>query len=95
MEKVDYELIAKNGWGPECVPRLQIAVYVMCGGGFLGRSAAEQPADFYLDDRVSRRPYKGAEILQAVKTLAAIAKASGMNPYHLPEMPNFHNCGIW
>ncbi len=73
----------------------QIAVYVMCGGGFLGRFAAEQPADFYIDDRVGRLPYRRKEIMQAVQVLAVIAEARGLDPRKMPKMPEIHNCGIF
>jgi len=74
---------------------LQTVVYVMTGGGFLGRFAAEQPADFYIDDRVGRLPYRRKEIMQAVQVLAAIAEGRGLNPHKMPKMPDFHNCGIF
>ena len=72
----------------------QLVVYVMCGGGMLGRLAAEQPADFYIDSRYGRLPYKKAEILQAVQVLATIASARGLDPHNLPSLPGFHACGI-
>ena len=74
---------------------LQVAVYVMCGGGFLGRFAAEQPADFYIDDRCGRLPYRRKEVMQAVGVLAACAQDRGLDPHHLPAMPDFHACGVW
>jgi len=74
---------------------LQIAVYVMAGGGFLGRFAAEQPADFYIDDRCGRLPYGRKDIAQAVETLKTIAEAQGLDPHHLPAMPDFHGCGVF
>lgn len=82
------------------VGTLQTAVYVMCGGGMLGRSAAEQPGNFYIDnfyidDRVGRLPYKRLEILQAVAVLAAVAKAMGFDPLKMPDMPDFYNCGVF
>ena len=74
---------------------LQVAVYVMCGGGFLGNFAAGQPADFYIDDRCGRLPYGRKAIMQAVAVLTASATARGLNPHHMPAMPEFHNCGIF
>jgi hypothetical protein len=44
---------------------LQTVVYIMCGGGILGHFAAEQPADFYIDDRVGKLAYPKRQILQA------------------------------
>lgn len=95
MFKLDFDAVKQSGWSKESVTPMQVAVYVMCGGGFLGRMAAEQPAYFYIDDRVGRLPYRKNEIEQAVKALAVIAEANGLDPHHLPEMPRFHNCGIF
>jgi hypothetical protein len=73
----------------------QTAVFVMCGGGFLGRMAAEQPADFYIDDRCGKLPYPRRAIMQAVQALAIIAKANGLDPHKMPESPRFHACGVF
>ena len=85
---------AVPGFGPEIIPLHQVAVYVMCGGGFLGHFAAEQPADFYIDDRVGRLPFRRSEICYAVRTLAQIAKSRGLNPHDLPPLPVLHSFGI-
>lgn len=77
------------------IPAMQVAVYVMCGGGFLGRAAAERPGDFYIDDRVSGLPYNRTKIRRAVEALAVAAKASGIDPFHLPEMPHFDGMGVF
>jgi hypothetical protein len=74
---------------------LQTVVFVMCGGGMTGRFAAEQPADFYIDDRCGRLPYRRKDIIQAVRVLAAIAEARGLDPHKLPRRPDFHACGIF
>ena len=74
---------------------LQVAIHVMCGGGLVGRFASEQPADFYIDDRCGRLPYRRKEIMQAVQVLATIATARGLDPHHLPHAPDFHSCGIF
>lgn len=73
----------------------QIMVYTMCGGGFLGRFAAEQPGDFYIDMRVGGLPFPKREIEQAVRVLATIAKLAGLNPKQMPAMPKIHNSGIF
>lgn len=93
MIKVNLENLKASGWKAETIPAMQIAVYVMCGGGHLGRFAAEEPKDFYIDDRVAGLPYKREEIIQAVAVLAAIARINGIT--ELPEMPRFHNMGIF
>jgi len=77
------------------IEAMQVAVYVMCEDGMLGRLAACQPADFYIDKRVGRLPYPKRIIEQAVKVLAIIAEAKGLNAHNLPDMPMFHNCGIF
>lgn len=81
-------------WGAETIPTMQVAVYMMCGGGFLGKMAAEQPADFYIDSRCGKLPYGRREIMQAVQVLAIAAGANGLDPHHMPEMPRFHNMGV-
>lgn len=95
MKHLNQERIAESGWGGETIPPMQVTVYVMCGGGFLGRFAAEQPMDFYIDDRVGCLPYSREEIYQAVETLKTIAAANGIDPHRLPAMPSFHNMGIF
>lgn len=88
--------ISTSGWTIESIPAMQVAVFVMCGGGMVGRSAAESPEGFYIDDRVTvRMPYSQKKIYKAVKTLAAIATANGLNPRKLPQMPNFHNMEVF
>lgn len=71
----------------------QMFVFTMCGGGLLGRSAAEQPDEFYIDSRVGRLPYPKKEILQAVKVLAILAKVMGLHK-KLPQLPFFHASGV-
>ena len=95
MKHLNQERVAESGWGGETIPTMQTAVYVMCGGGFLGRFAAEQPMDFYIDDRVGCLPYSKEEIYQAVETLKTIAIANGLNPRRLQLVPSFHNMGIF
>lgn len=87
------ETMALNTHQRDALKAHQVAVYVMCGGGFLGRFAATQPANFYIDPRAGRLPYPRREIEQAVACLAADAEAAGLDPHRLPEFPHFHNCG--
>jgi len=93
---LDFEAIKKNApqW-KDGIGLMQVAVYVMAGGGLIGRLAAEQPADFYVDTRVSRRPYGLRDLSRAVKVLAVIADANGLNPHNMPKMPNLHNLAIF
>jgi len=95
MYKLDQEKVKESGFKAESIPNMQIVVYVMCGGGFLGRLAAEQPANFYIDDRVGRLPYGKKEIYQAVETLKTIAEVNGLNAHNLPFLPSFHNMGVF
>ena len=95
MRRLNQERVAESGWSAGTIPSMQVAVYVMCGGGFLGRFAAEQPMDFYIDDRVGCLPYSREEIYQAVETLKTIVIAKGMDPHRLLTMPSFHNMGIF
>ena len=71
----------------------QIVVYVMCGGGLIGRSHAEQPRNAYVGDRVSKRPYPRRSIAQATAVLALMAEIAGLN--HLPEMVDIHGSGVF
>jgi hypothetical protein len=95
MYKLDQKAVAESGFKADTVPAMQTAVFVMCGGGFLGKFAAEQPEQFYIDTRVGKLPFPKKEILQAVKTLVTIATANGLNARKMPEMPRFHNMGIF
>jgi hypothetical protein len=81
-------------FGPEIIGVHQVAIFVLCGGGHLGRWAAENPADFYLADRVGRLPYGLEDIRRAVATLTKIAQTQGLNPHDLPVMPLLHSFGI-
>lgn len=82
---------------------LQVAVYVMCGGGMLGRFAAEQPAEFYIDMRVGKLPYPKKDILQAVTFLDAISTSAGFDTsgfgkdgkLKMPAMPDLPGCWVW
>lgn len=79
----------------ENIRALQVAVYVMCGGGMIGKFAAEQPADFYIDQRVGRLNYPTRKIYQAVTVLRACAVAAGLDPRRMPPMPDFHSCWVF
>ncbi len=68
------------------LPFMQVALYVMCGGGFVGRSFAEQPKSAYLDDRISKRPFKPNAIEAARLELVHVAEIAGLNPENLPTM---------
>ena len=74
---------------------LQTVVFVMCGGGMLGRMAAEQPFDFYIDSRCGKLPYPKTAIMNAVSVLAEIAALNGLDPHNLPHQPDFPNCGVF
>jgi len=96
MITLDQEKVKKSaGTCKHWIQTMQVVVYTMAGGGQLGALASEQPADFYIDARVGKLPYKRKEIYQAVKTLATIAEANGLDPCRLDPIPPFHNMGIF
>ena len=96
MIKLDMNKVKASDFGGiEHLRRLQIVVYVMCGGGLLGNFAATQPADFYIDTRAGKLPYKNREITQAVSVLVTFAEKQGLNPHKLTFDNNFHSCGIF
>jgi hypothetical protein len=96
--KAQHEVLVRDvvplGLGPEIIMLHQVAVYVIAGGGHLGRWAAENPADFYLDQRTGKLPFSRDDILRAVATLARIATAHGFDPHELPTMPLLHSFEI-
>lgn len=81
----------------------QVALYVMVGGGMIGRSYTQQPEGAYVDSRVSKRPYAQRAIDQMQKMLVVMAQVAGYDPSgfnrdgkpNLPEMPNFHGAGVF
>ena len=82
--------------------QLQVTAYTMCGGGLLGRLAAEQPKDFYIDPRVGRLPYAKRDIFQTVAVIIAYCEVLGVDPKNVrgiaPPGETFfdaHNCGIF
>jgi len=81
----------------EDIARMQTTVYTMCGGGLLGRLAAEQPADFYIDDRCGRLPFSRRTIENAVAILARCATLAGLNPHALTGVTTYrtHNLGAF
>ena len=62
---------------PELMRQTEVAIFTMIGGGFLGASAVNQPAEFYIDSRVGRLPYSKRAILQAVEILAQARRFAG------------------
>jgi len=77
------------------IKALQVAIYVMAGGGMIGRFAAEQPADYYHDTRTGQGAYSNRAVQQAVDVLARLAELNGLNPHKMARVPNFHYCGIF
>ena len=68
---------------------LQIAAYVMAGGGFIGEMAAEQPWGFYIDTRVGKRPYSTTKICNMVGCVKVFAETLGFNSTTIPKMKSF------
>lgn len=77
------------------IPFMQVAVFAACNGGGIGRMAAEQPADFYIDDRFGGLPFNRKIIEQAVNVLKIAAEIAGMDAHNMPKMPIFHNMGMF
>lgn len=82
-------------WIDTDIAVLQTAIYVACGGGWIGEMHANRPAEAYIDSRVGRLPYSRSEIENMKLVLIAMAEAKGLDPSNLPEMPRFHNCGVF
>ena len=95
LKTFDPDKCSESVTGQTAIQSLQVAVYVMSGGGLLGRMAAEQPADFYIDSRTGRLPYSKRSILQTVGVLKALAEHNGLDTHHTPPMPTFHKCGTF
>jgi hypothetical protein len=74
---------------------LQTVAFVAAGGGIIGRMYAESPADAYRDARAGKAPYNVSELENIRLTLIAMAEAYGLNPHKLPQMPQFHSCGVF
>jgi hypothetical protein len=91
------DLKAKGGKAKlrEEMQALRVAIYTMIGGGFIGNFAVNQPGDFYIDSRVSKRPYKQRDIYQAVAVLAVYFKVLKYTHANVPRLPHFHNCGVF
>jgi len=94
LDQSQMDHATKETWARELIGVHQIAVYVICGGGHLGRWAAENPAAFRMDDSVTRLPYSRDEVSRSVATLSRIAQAHGFNPHDLPCMPLLHSFGF-
>ena len=91
--------IAFSGWTraaqEEALKSGQIAVYVMQGGGLIGRMYAEQPADAYRDTRAGRARYNGTDSENARNALRVMAEVLGLDPHALPPMPALPGMGVW
>jgi hypothetical protein len=99
MKKTQPFIDAIQQWAPsrakEQVPAAQVAIYVMAGGGLIGRLYAEQPQDAYTDARAGRRPYGGKDLERARLILCALAARAGLDSREMPPMPRFHNLGVF
>jgi hypothetical protein len=81
-----------RSWSIETV---QVAIYIMAGGGLIGRFFAEQPADAYRDARAGRAPYPAKAVENMRKVLVAMAEVYGLDPHYLPPIPAFHHAGVF
>ena len=75
----------------------QVRVWGLLGPGwmFMYAFAAEQPADFYFDDRTGTTAFSKRHIEHEIAKFAKWAKDHHLNPKRLPPCPTFHNCGIF
>jgi len=73
---------------------LQVAAYVMAGGGMIGQMYAQQPADAYTDIRAGKRPYRADEVETVRQVLIAGCHALGLNPHDVP-MPALPGCWVF
>lgn len=80
---------------PDVVAATRVAVYVMVGGGMLGKSAVDDPWTFYIDLRVGRLPYAKRDIMHAVRDLATLCEAAGLHRNNMPPMVNIPNLGVF
>jgi hypothetical protein len=71
---------------------LQTALYVMCGGGWLGEVCAKQSEAFYSDSRNGKLPYPSKEVAQALSVFKIYLRVLGVVP---PRRTVFHNSGIF
>lgn len=70
--------------------QLQMTIYTMCGGGELGKNAANRPGLFVaIDDRTHNLPYHNDIILQSVKVLATYCEVLGLDPNNLNDRPTY------
>jgi hypothetical protein len=74
---------------------LQVAIYMACGGGWLGNIYAHSPGIATIDSSYGRLPYKRKEIEKMRLVLVAKAKHLNLDPNSLPKMPKLHNCGVF
>lgn len=77
------------------LPGTQLAIYVMTGGGLIGRMYALQPADAYRDVRAGKAPYKSSEIESMRGTLLGLADVLSLDHHNLPPMTDFHAGGVF
>ncbi len=73
---------------------LQVAIYVMCGGGFLGSFAVENPREFYIDDRVYGLPFSRTKIYRAVSVLTVYFDLLKIKRGDARKC-RFHSCGVF
>ena len=65
---------------------MQVAIYVMCGGGFTGGAAVRAPVQFYVDTRASGTfPYSDADLMSAVTAYEIRARELGYNTNSMPD----------
>lgn len=93
MDQVKYAL--ESCFSDADIGVMQVAIYVACGGGLIGRLYAEQPKEAYIGICARKLPYSRKEIENMRQVLVAMAEQRGLDPNNLPKIPKFHSCGIF
>lgn len=98
VRKLDIEQVKtalESGFADADIGALQAVIYTACGGGWLGNIYAHSPGIATIDSSYGKRPYSRKEIDNMRQVLVAMAEQRGLDPNNLPEMPKFHNCGVF
>jgi len=83
-ERIEYIVKEDRKKAETALHNLQVAVYTLCSSQncwMLAEMAARQPADFYIDTRVSIHSKR--QIYEKVAILRMMAEALGKNPHSL------------
>lgn len=95
VEKNLLEQVRENGRGEvyEEMKHVQTTLYIMCGGGWLGDTAAHHPDVFHIDGRSGALPYSKADIFQVLAVFKVYLRVLGYEKPPRRVMP--HSCGVF